>query len=137
MKRVAIVLPKTLNPGEVGNVSAILMGQLSVLEPNIFETGSIEDTEGNQHAAIRFSTIVLKAKSTTQIVNFASSLASGYPSIQSVVFTQIGQSFNNRPLEYRESIQSKTLAESEPVGIALFGDEDDVIKATKKFSVLQ
>ena len=73
MQRNAIILEKNLTAGEVGNVAGILMGQIAQINPEVYLDSEVTDADGVRHAAIRYSTVVLKAGSG-QIANLAKSL---------------------------------------------------------------
>jgi hypothetical protein len=135
MKRIAIVLDKSLMIGAVGNVSAILMGQLILRYPQIYSSELVIDKAGNEHAAIQFSTIVLKA-GQTQILNLCNSIKIDYPDLIFFLFTETGQKLNNAFSEYKTKIASQHTKELLPVAMIIYGDDNDVRKATKKFSVL-
>ncbi|WP_367296777.1 DUF2000 family protein [Loigolactobacillus coryniformis] len=135
MQRNALVLAKSLSLGEVGNVAAILMGQLAQIVPTLFAEQPVLDEDKVRHAGIKYSTVVLKGGSG-QIANLAKSLIER-PEIHSVVFTATGQSLNNRFAEYAATIGQKKLVELQPVGIALSGEDSAIRALTKKFSLLQ
>lgn len=134
MKRNAIILDKNLTIGEVGNVSAILMGQVSKEDSSIFSDNPVIDLDNVQHAGIKFSTVVLKGGSG-QIVNLAKQLAND-KSVISIVFTALGQSLNNKFEDYAASLSNSSLETAEPVGIVLSGEDTEIRKLTKKFSLL-
>ena len=73
MQRNAIILEKNLTAGEVVNVAGILMGQIAQINPEVYLDSEVTDADGVRHAAIRYSTVVLKAGSG-QIANLAKSL---------------------------------------------------------------
>ena len=94
---------KNLTAGEVGNVAGILMGQIAQINPEVYLDSEVTDADGVRHAAIRYSTVVLKAGSG-QIANLAKSLKDS-ETISSCVFTSTGQSLNNQFEVYQEQIQ--------------------------------
>lgn len=135
MKRNAIVLDKNLSAGEVGNASAILMGQVSKIDPQIFSDASITDLDNVQHAGIKYSTVILKGGSG-QITNLSKQLANN-DDINSFVFTALGQSLNNKFEKYADSISKSSLADTRPVGVIISGDDEEIRQLTKKFSLLK
>ena len=136
MKRTAIIVEKKLSPGEAANVSAILMGQTSISQKEIFDNSQLIDLSGNQHAAIKYSSVILKAGSG-QLLNLPSLIKKNYPTIRCFIFSRTGQRLNNEFEQYRVLITQSETEKLEPVGIALVGDDSLVRKATKKFSILQ
>ena len=136
MKRVAILLDDKLGRGEVGNISAILMGQAALLMPDLFGSEPVCDSGGNKHAAIRFSTILLKA-SSTQMVNLLPIVKEQAPDVICIFFTRVGQSLHNEFDQYRSLIESSKLPDLEPIGTILAGDDRRIRDLTKKFSLLR
>lgn len=135
MKRNAIVLDKNLSAGEVGNVSAILMGQVSKNDPQIFSDIVVTDLDKVQHAGIKYSTVILKG-GAGQIMSLAKQLATN-SDVSSFVFTALGQSLNNKFRKYADTISQSSLADTRPIGVILSGDDEKVRQLTKKFSLLQ
>ncbi|MDV7719931.1 DUF2000 family protein [Pediococcus ethanolidurans] len=135
MKRNAIILEKHLSVGQVGNVAAILMGQLAQLDTKLFSKEPVIDKDQVQHAGIQYSTVILKAGSG-QIANLAKLLVEN-AAINAVVFTATGQSLNNQFEIYAQSIKQSRLEETGPVGIAISGEDSEVRQLTKKFSLLK
>lgn len=135
MKRNAIILDRNLSIGQVGNVAAILMGQISKLDPAVFSEQPIIDQDQVLHAGIKYNTVVLKG-GKGQIANLAKSLTAN-DQVVSVVFTATGQSLNNQFEEYAAKISSSKLEETDPVGIAISGEDTVVRNLTKKFSLLK
>lgn len=135
MQRNAIILEKNLTAGEVGNVAGILMGQIAQINPEVYLDSEVTDADGVRHAAIRYSTVVLKAGSG-QIANLAKSLKES-ETISSCVFTATGQSLNNQFELYQEQIQKSDLENLKPVGIVVSGPDEEVRAVTKKFSLLK
>lgn len=135
MKRTAIIILKDLNRGQASNVAAILAGQVSLLSPNLYDTAPVLDSEGQQHAAIRFSVVLLDGNSPEQLANFAAKLSQDYPDLITCVFSKEGQTLNNEFDKYKSLIGSHTTAELMPVGIIVSGEDERVRLATKKFSL--
>lgn len=63
---------KNLTAGEVGNVAGILTGKMARINPEVYLDLEVTDADGVLHAAIRYSTVVLKAGSG-KIANLAKS----------------------------------------------------------------
>jgi len=129
-RRVAIVVSKTLSPGAAANVSALLMGQLVVDDTSLYGTEAVRGADGMRHAAIRFSTIVLRGR-PGQLRSLAEELdAAG---ISSCVFSSLGQTLNNEFDEYRRRLAGEA---SDLVGVAMSADDATVRALTRKFSLL-
>ena len=137
MKRVAIVLTKDLDRGQAGNVSAILMGQVGLFEPELYGSYPIYDRDGNRHAAIRFSTVILEARNTGQLLTFVQKLTDDGLKIPYFVFSQTGQSLHNAYEQYRDMVEARQAKDLTPVGVALVGEDEDVRAATKRFSLMR
>ncbi len=135
MKRIAIILDKNLNSGEVGNVSAILMGDLAGKHPEIFAKEEVKDTTHISHATIKFSTVVLKGGAVS-MTNFAKKLVA-LPEISCVVFSKQGQSLNNEYELYKNMVETSSIDALSLVGVAVYGDEETIKPLTKKFSVMK
>lgn len=135
MKRIAIILEKNLNVGEIANTSAILMGQISQILPEIYVQNLVIDKDNVIHASIQYSTIILKA-GQGQIIKLIDTAKSETQGVSCVVFTKIGQGLHNSFHEYQKQIRVSTTIESNPVGVLLAGDEEIIKALTKKFSLL-
>lgn len=135
MKRIAIIIVRNLNKGETSNVAAILMGQAALQMPDIYDVNPVKDSDGQLHAAIRFSVVVLEANSTESLVNFARRVKSEFPTLISFHFTKTGQQLNNAFAQYQAEISGKSTESLEPLGVIIVGDDAIVRQATKKFSL--
>ncbi len=135
LMRIAIVVEKSLSPGQVGNVAAILMGQAALLRPEIYDHAPPADLDGYPHAGIKFSTVILKA-CQTQLLNSARTIREN-PDLSIVLFTQLGQGLHNAYEEYRNTITDNSTEKLQPVGMVVCGGDEAVRAATKKFSLLQ
>lgn len=136
MKRTAIVVDKDLGRGEIGNVAAILMGQLSRVTSDLYDADELFDADGNRHAAIRFSTVLLEA-GRSQILNLVGKLHLESPTLTVILFSHVGQTLHNEYETYKVRIRAGKSADLSPVAIIVFGDDPDVRAATKKFSLLR
>ena len=59
LRRTAIVLDRELSSGQVGNVAAILMGQMGLLEPTLYDNDPPRDVDGMLVLGARFTLVVL------------------------------------------------------------------------------
>jgi hypothetical protein len=135
MTRIAIMLVKGLSLGQIGNVSAILMGQGALLAPAIYGD-ALADRDGNAHAGIRYSTVILEANGSIQLSNFAQSIRQNSPNLTCILFSKAGQALNNAFDQYCDTVRSKYAEELQPVGCIVVGDDVLVRTATRKFSLL-
>ncbi len=134
MKRIGIVLDKNLDRGACGNVAAILMGQIAI-SSEVYETNPLNDRDGVQHAAIRYSTVLLKA-GRGQLLNLVHHIQKE-DGLHCVVFSQTGQGLHNAFPEYHQRVTTSTTEDLVPVGVAVAGDDPVVRSITKKFSLLR
>jgi len=137
MQRIAIILNKNLDKGQVGNISCIFMGQAAICHPEIYDSAVLLDKNENRHAAIRYSTVLLKANGQGQLLNLVKRVHVEYPSMTCVLFSQVGQGLHNAFGEYQRQIVSSSSEELTPVGVLVLGDEENVRLVTKKFSLLK
>ena len=137
MKRIAIILTKNLNKGAAANVSALLMGQVALQIPDIYNSHPVPDRDGNLHAGIRYSTVLLEANGVESLLNFANRIKAEFATLTCFVFSQTGQGLNNAFEQYQAELANKTTAELIPIGIVVAGDDVLVRQATKKFSLLK
>ena len=132
MKRIAIILSKNLNIGQVANLAAIMGGAISTTYSDI-QTDFVLDSSGVPHAAVHYSHLLLKA-GEGQIKNLAISLI-GNDEIKYVTFSQEGQTmFHSQYAEYEQFIKSNS--ELTYIGIALVGEDENLKQLTKKYSLL-
>jgi hypothetical protein len=135
-KRTALILKRDLPPGQIGNVCAILMAEVSRTVPETLAATKVTDLNGLNHAAPQFSIVVLKANGSEQLQNTATAIRTTQPELVVFGFGAVGQSLNNEFEIYREKISSLTTGASDLVGIAVSGEDAAVRLATKKFSVM-
>lgn len=133
MQRNVIVLNKNLPVGKVGNVAAILMGQLALTVPDIFSSHPLSDQDGVQHAGIKYSTVILKA-GPGQLLKLAQETAAN-SAVHSLVFTETGQSLNDEFATYAQTITTSSTEALKPVGVIISGEDGLVRQLSKKFSV--
>jgi hypothetical protein len=134
MKKIAIVVEKNQGAGAVGNICAVLLGQTSLVVPELFSLEPLFDLSGTRHTGIRISTVILKA-GQGQLMNFVNQVMALEQKIVSIVFSEIGQGLNNRFPEYQELIKNSSTEDSKIVGIILVGEKEVIEPLTKKFSV--
>ncbi|MET8976575.1 DUF2000 family protein [Streptomyces sp. NPDC004539] len=129
--RTVIAVDKSLEPGAVANVSAIVMGQLARLEPGIY-ADDVRDRAGVLHAGIRFNTVVLSGRTghLAQLVEAAS--AQG---LRPVVFTSEGRTLSNSFDTYRALVTDASPAELGICAVGVTGEDTAVRALTKRFSV--
>ncbi|WP_421121710.1 DUF2000 family protein [Aquihabitans daechungensis] len=130
-QRIALVVNKRLTPGAAANVAALAMGQLVLERPTLYAQAPVPDAVGRPHAAIRYSTVILKA-GAGQLDNLSRRLSDD-DRVAFCCFSTLGQSLNNAFDEY-----AATLAVSEPelAAVGLSGDDPVVRELTRAFSVL-
>ena len=133
-KRTAIILKRDLPPGQIGNVCAILMAEVSRAVPETLAATKVTDLDGLNHAAPQFSIVVLKANGSEQLQNTATTIRTTQPELVVFGFGAVGQGLNNEFEIYREKICSLTTEAAGLVGIAVSGEDAAVRQATKKFS---
>jgi hypothetical protein len=138
MKRVAILIEKNQTIGTASNISAILMGELALKHRELF-TLNVVDSNNISHSSINYSTVILKVKSSQQILNLIEKInLEDYKSkVTKVIFSSIGQGLHNKFNEYKMTIEKLPTKETSPVGMIIYG-EDDIIRAlVKKYSLMQ
>ena len=136
MKRIAIILDKSLEKGEVGNIAAILMGQAALCCQEIYDSEILKDQDGNRHAAIRYSTVVLNA-GQQQLLSFIQKIQNEHTAVTCIVFSQAGQKLHNAFPEYRSQIHNNTTEHLKPIGVIVVGAEEEIKAITKKFSLIR
>jgi hypothetical protein len=135
MKRTAIIINKNLPFGEQANVIAILSAALAADIENMIDSEKITDLEGNTHAGIKNSLVVLKSNPTA--LTTLTERVREDESVEVIVFTKKGQSLNDQFSEYKKEISEKKLKDLEPVGVILYGNSEQIRLLTKKFSLLR
>ena len=135
-KRTALILKRDLPPGQIGNVCAILMAEVSRAVPETLATTKVTDLNGLNHAAPQFNVLVLKANGSEQLRNTVATIRTAQPELIVFGFSAVGQSLNNQFEVYREKISNLTTEACGLVGIAVSGEDAAVRMATKKFSLM-
>lgn len=135
MKRTAIIINKNLPFGEQANVIAIVSAALANVTEDMISSEKIIDLNGNKHAGIRNSLVVLKSNPTALLT--LTETVNELGDIESVVFTSKGQRLNNQFSEYQTEISRSELKDLELVVVALYGEDEQIRKLTKKFSLLR
>ncbi len=134
MKKISIIIEKNQSIGAVGNISAVLMGQASLLIPGLFSLEPLFDISETQHSGIRISTIILKA-GQGQLLNLVTLVKTLEQEVDFIVFSEIGQGLHNRFPEYQALVKQSSTEDSKIVGIIMIGEEKVIKPITKKFSV--
>lgn len=136
MKRVAIIVDKSLAGGEAANAAAILMGQVALDCPGVYSDDRIADLSGFEHSGIKYNTIVLKTNKS-KLIKFCMMIHESdyHNSVKIIVFTERGKLLNNRFDEYVQIIKSSSLADLLPIAVAVEGEEQVVRVLTNKFSL--
>lgn len=130
LRRVALVVSRSLPTGAAANVAALLMGQLAARNSAIYAEDVPVSLEGDPHAAIQHSTVILRA-SAGQLATLAERMRDD--AAHYCAFSSLGQSLNNEYAAYRRRLTSEPV---EIIGIGLFGDDARVRETTKKYSLL-
>jgi tyrosyl-tRNA synthetase len=128
LKRLCVVLYKSLEGGEAANVAAIVIGGLKC-------TGfddPMQDSDSNLHAAVRWNLPVLKAKTIGQLEKLLASARE--LNVQAVAFTRRGQSLSNSYQQYAEMLTKSRTQDIEIIGVGLFGSDEEVKALTKSFT---
>lgn len=133
VQRIALVVKKGLSAGSSANISALMMGQLALLRPEIYGGSVVRDLVGRPHAAIRFSTVVLKAGSG-QLLSLADRLTTSADCPAYCCFSAIGQELNNAFQAYTTALTS---SDPDLVGVGICGPDQEVRALTRTFSLLQ
>ncbi len=136
MNRTVIILLKSLPIGEACNIAAILSGQLAQMHVGMYSTVAVNDKQGFRHAGIENNIVILKAKSSQQLINFGEELLQNNPKMTPIFFTCAGQKLSNSSNEYKNTISISQLSECDPVGVAIHGIDMDVRTITKRFSLM-
>lgn len=134
MKRIAIVLDKNLDSGKAANTASVLLGQGSLLNPEIYSDDLLKGTDGVIHASIRYNVIILMG-GPGQLLNLINDASKLLPDKSCVIFTKTGQGLNNSFEKYYEIITTTKASDNNPVGVLLVGDDPIIRLLTKKFSV--
>lgn len=134
----AVVLHPKLNAGEAINASSIALAGLksgAFLDP-------LTDAQGCKHVAVTNSVVILKSKTGSQLASLAKELSDHSKSgtfnedgLKFVCFSKYGQELHDRYDEYRQGIVGQSTDQLEVIAIALAGEEDEVKKLTRKFSI--
>jgi len=138
MKRIAILIEKNQTIGTSSNISAILMGELASTHKEIF-TLNVEDKNSVSHSSINYSTVILKVKSSQQILNLLIKIddIEYKDKVTSVVFSTIGQGLHNQFNEYKSQIEQLPTKDTFPIGIIVYGDDEVIRSLVKKYSLMQ
>ena len=138
MKRVAILIEKNQTIGTASNISAILMGELASKSKELF-TLNVIDRDNVSHSSINYSTVILKVKSSQQILNLIEKINSDeYKNkVTNIVFSTIGQGLHNKFDEYKMTIEKLPTKETSPIGIIVYSEDEVIRTLVKKYSLMQ
>jgi hypothetical protein len=123
MQRTTIVVSTTLNPGEVANATAIVMGQLARRYPELY---------GMIHAAISYNVIILRAR-PAQMTKFVKAIRNT-PLIH-CVFGNAGRKLSNNFDEYAKLVESSTSEELQIIAVGITGDDESIRSVSLGLSV--
>lgn len=129
--RTAIVVAKTLAPGEVANAAAIVMGQLALEVDGLYERGGVLAADGARHAGIRNNVVVLKGRQG-QVESVLDEAAA--ENVAHVAFTELGRNLSNSFEEYEAAIRERPREEVSVVAVGIAGPDERVRRLTKKLS---
>ena len=129
-------MEKGLTAGQKANVASIIMGQLSMNNPEIYFENKLLDLSGNNHATIRENIVILEAGSG-QLYNLMELIKSENDKVDYILFSKIGQNLSNSFSEYYETISKSKTIETEIIGIGLRGEYDLIKQLTKKYSIVK
>lgn len=130
--RTAIAVSKTLDPGAVANVAAIVMGQLAVSVDGLYEADGVYGPDGTRHAGIRNNVVVLKGRQGQ--INSLVDDAAAMNDVAHVAFSELGRSMSNSYTKYAELVRERQRDEVSIVAVGLAGPDDLVRSLTKKLS---
>jgi hypothetical protein len=135
MKRIAIILERNLETGAASNVAALLMGQAALADASLYDPAPLFDKARVQHAAIKFSTVILKG-GENQLAQLAMSLNGNADGVRCVVFSRVGQGLHNAFEQYAREIAAMDTEAAKVAGLIVWGEDEAVRKLTKKYSVM-
>lgn len=122
-KRPALILQRDLAPGQIGNICAIRLAEISRTVSETLATTKVRDLNGLNHAAPQFSIVVLKANGSEKLQSAVNAIRATQPDLVVFGFSAVGQGLNNEFAIYREKISSLTTQTSALVGIAVSGED--------------
>ena len=133
MKRISIVVDKSMSAGQKANIAAILAGQLAKDAPHLYEAPVI-DQSGICHSGIAVNIVVLEGGSE-QLLSLIKSI--GENEVMYSVFSSTGQSLSNSYPEYQQRVSLMDTRSTGIIGIGLAGEDSRVKLLTKKFSLMK
>jgi hypothetical protein len=149
--KIIIIVERGLTAGQKANAAAVVMGQLTLNNPEIYDHTALQDLDGNRHAAIRENVVVAEAGSG-QLYNLLQSIKSEKetleqtaaakpgslkPLIDYVLFSKTGQNLSNSFDEYAKKISPSKTVETNITAIGLRGNFEIITRLTKKFSLVK
>jgi hypothetical protein len=111
------------------------MGQAALCDRDLYGCEPLLDKQGLRHAAVKYSTVLLKA-GRNQLLSLAESAQSGNSGITCILFSRFGQQLPDAFEFYRRKVSESMTLELEPVGVLVSGEAEKVREISRKFSLL-
>jgi hypothetical protein len=126
--RTAIIVSRSLSPGEVANGAAVVMGQLAQQSRSLYGSHDLVDTDGIIHSAISYNVVILSGRQAQVLkaAQKAKELGLVY-----CVFGNKGRALSNSFAEYAEQVTTST-SEGLDVVVAGMTGVDEVVRAASK-----
>jgi hypothetical protein len=128
--RAAIAVERRMEPPAVANAAAVLMGQLSRLEPRLY-ADPVADLDGVPHAGIRFNVVILTGRLAQVVKVAAAAREAGLPH---TAFSTAGRALSNSFAEYRELVGRSGSAELDICAVGVAGPDEQVRELTRALS---
>lgn len=132
MQRTAIVVSKSLTPGEVANATAIIMGQLAQRKPDLYGQNELRDKNGIVHTAIAYNVVILRAR-PGQMVKFIEAVRE-QPLVY-CAFGGAGRALSNSFDEYVKLVEDSSSEQLEIVAVGAAGDDEAIRSVCQGLSV--
>jgi len=132
MQRTAIVVSKSLAPGEVANATAIIMGQLAQRSLDLYGQNELRDKDDVVHAAIAYNVVILRAR-PAQMTKFIDAVRGA--SLSYCAFGSAGRSLSNSFNEYAKLVESSNTEDLQVIAAGATGDDEAIRLACQGLSV--
>jgi len=132
MQRTAIVVSKSLTPGEVANATAIIMGQLAQRNPDLYGQSELQDKDDVVHAAIAYNVVILRAR-PAQMTKFIDAVRGA--SLSYCAFGSAGRRLSNSFNEYVKLVESSNTEDLQVIAVGATGDDEAIRLACQGLSV--
>ncbi len=132
MQRTAIVVSKSLAPGEVANATAIIMGQLAQRNPGLYGQDELRDNDSVVHAAIAYNVVILRAR-PAQLAKFMEAVQN--TSLSYCAFGSAGRSLSNSFTEYVKLVEGSNTEDLQVMAVGATGDDEAIRLACQGLSV--